>query len=118
VDNLNIELLPGTSEGSRVLKLSGPFTLDAVFQFQGTIRSHATAVTIIDLTDVPYMDSGALGSILGFHASCRREGRKYALVGVNDRVATLFKVSGVDNLLMSYDSVADAETALTNAASA
>ena len=116
MDQLKIESLAGRQEGSRILKLTGPFTMNAVFDFQSTLRQHPTPVTVLDLSDVPYMDSAALGSILGFHASCQRESRKYGLAGVADRILTLFKVSGVDRLLVTYPSVAAAEDALMKAA--
>jgi|SRR5271170_2944256 len=117
MDQLKIESLPGRQEGSRILKLTGPFIMNSVFDFQSTVRQHPAAVTVLDLSEVPYMDSAALGSILGFHASCQRESRRYALAGVCDRIITLFKVSGVDRLLISYPSVTEAEDALLKAAS-
>jgi anti-sigma B factor antagonist len=99
VNDFSIEVLPGASPEVRVLKLAGPFTLRDVFEFQAIVRADATPTTIIDLTAVPYMDSASLGSLLGFHVSCEREGRKYSLVGASDRLRTLFKVSGVDGML-------------------
>jgi anti-sigma B factor antagonist len=103
---------PGSREDVRVLKLAGPFTLAAVFDFQAEIRTEPPRVLILDLTDVPYMDSASLGSILGLHVSCQKEGRYYALVGVSDRLKTLFKVSGVDGLLSIYPTVLQAEADL------
>ena len=106
------EWSPGSREDVRILKLTGPFTLAAVFDFQAEIRKDPPRVIIIDFADVPYMDSAALGSILGLHVSCQKDGRHYAMVGVSDRLKTLFKVSGVDGLLSIYPSVAQAEAAL------
>jgi anti-sigma B factor antagonist len=107
VHEFTIDVVPGSGPGVRVLKLAGPFTLRDVFEFQEIVRAEAAATTLIDLTAVPYMDSASLGSILGFHVSCEREGRKYALVGVSARLHTLFKVSGVDSML-HYASLSDA----------
>ena len=94
-----IEVLPGSSPGVRVLKLTGPFTMRDVFEFQQLVRADAAPLTIIDLTEVPYMDSASLGSVLGFHVSCEKEGRKYALRGASDRLRSLFRMSGVDSML-------------------
>ena len=109
MDNLRIESLSGSRDGIRVLKLAGPFTLKNVFEFQTAVRKDVARLTIIDLTEVPYMDSAALGSILGFHASCHRHGVQYALAGASDRLQTLFRVAGVDKVLVSDSSVAEAE---------
>src|SRR5579883_2527387 len=110
MDQFKIESTAGSKPGVRVLKLTGPFTLSTVFDFQTEVREGSAAVTIIDLNEVPYMDSAALGSILGFHASCLREHRQYGLVGVSDRLKTLFKVAGVEGLLNTYSSVEEAQT--------
>src|ERR1039457_232985 len=48
-------------------------------------------------------------SVLGFHVSCQREGRQYALTGVSDRLMTLFRVAGVNGMLTIATSVAEAE---------
>ena len=66
MDQFKIEALQGRKEGWRILKLSGAFTLNAIFEFQLATRTNPEPVTIVDLTDVPYMDSAALGSLLGF----------------------------------------------------
>jgi anti-sigma B factor antagonist len=112
MSNFTSQWLPGSRKDVRILKLAGPFTLAAVFDFQAEIRKEPPRVLILDLTDVPYMDSAALGSILGLHVSCQKDGRHYAMVGASDRLKTLFKVSGVDGLLSIYPSVQQAEAEL------
>ena len=101
--------------GRRILKLSGPFTLSGVFDFQDAIRK-VPPLLLIDMTGVPYMDSAALGSLMGLHVSCQKDYRRYALVGVADRLQTLFRVSGVNAILAVYPSLAEAEAALGGAA--
>jgi anti-anti-sigma factor len=113
MDQFKLEWLPQTREGVDILKVTGPFTLADVFDFQSVIREDSAPVTLIDMHDVPYMDSAALGSLLGFHVSCQRESRKYALVGVADRLKTLFRVAGVDGMLSIYPTTEEAETALS-----
>ena len=58
------------------------------------------------------MDSAALGSIMGVHVSRQRVQRKYAVVGANARLETLFKVAGVMDLLVRYPNTAEALKAL------
>ena len=116
--DLKIELIPGNRDGLCTLKLTGPFTLSDVFEFQGLVRENHPPATIIDLTDVPYIDSAALGAILGFHVSCQRHGFKYALVGVSQRLATMFNVAGVQGMLTICPTLDQAEVLLANAATA
>ena len=96
-------------DGTRILRLSGPFTLQQVFDFQAVMRTGTDPVTIIDLTEVPYMDSASLGAIMGAHVACHKNQRQYALVGVSERLQMLFEVGGVDKLLIVYPTVEEAK---------
>jgi anti-anti-sigma factor len=106
----------GKLEGERILKLTGPFTLSTMFEFQDVMRSNRPPITIVDLTDVPYMDSAALGALMGLHVSCQHHSKLYALVGASDRLQTVFHVSGVSSILTLYGSIAEAEAALSGKA--
>ena len=118
MDQCTLEWLPGSREEVQILRVTGPFTLSGVFDFQSVIREKSAPVVLIDLSGVPYMDSAALGSLLGFHVSCQRESRRYALVGASDRLKTLFRVAGVDGLLTLYPTLAEAESGLNSSATA
>ena len=110
--------MPGTRDGWCTLKLSGPFTLSGVFEFQATVRGTHPPATILDLTEVPYMDSAALGAILGFHVSCQRHGCKYAIVGMSQRLETMVAVAGVTGVLSICSSLDAAEELLAKQAAA
>ena len=109
--DFTMEWLDGNLEGERIMEIGGPFTLSGVFDFQDAIRSNHPPITVIDLTNVPYMDSAALGSLMGLHVSCQKDGRRYGLIGVADRLQTLFRVAGVSSILTIYGSLAEAEVA-------
>jgi len=113
MDELRIESRAGAREGVRIIKLDGPFVLQGVFEFQSTVRSGNDAVTIIDVTEVPFMDSAALGAVMGLHTSCQRQHRGYAVVGASERLRTLFDVAGVSNILVTYRTLAEAQEKLT-----
>ena len=82
------------------------------FDFQELTRKQpAPRVLLIDLTDVPYIDSAALGSFVGVHVSCDKTGRKYALINPNERLKKLFAMSNLDQLLITHNSIAEAEQA-------
>ncbi|HWC99213.1 MAG TPA: STAS domain-containing protein [Candidatus Sulfopaludibacter sp.] len=118
MDQFTLEWLPATNDQVRTLKVSGPFTLSSVFDFQTITRESTAPIVLIDLSGVPYMDSASLGSVLGFHVSCQRESRKYALIGPSDRLKTLFRISGVQELLSIYPTAEAAEEGLKKSASA
>jgi anti-sigma B factor antagonist len=118
MDELKIESIPGTREGVRIIRLNGPFVLQGMFEFQSVARSGHEPVTIIDLTDVPFMDSAALGAVMGLHVSCQRQQRKYGLVGASGRLRTLFEVAGVAAILVNFRTIEEAEEKLTASAAA
>lgn len=110
--DLSMAWSDGTLEGARVLKLEGPFTISTMFDFQNSMRTIHPPITIVDLTDVPYMDSAAMGALMGLHVSCQQHGRRYALVGVSDRLQTVLRVAGVASILALYPTLAEAEAGL------
>lgn len=105
----DLEIQTSTRPGGiRVMNLRGPLTLNTVFEFQSLVRSEQTGL-IIDLGEVPYMDSAGLGALLGALASCQRHGLKFAIANVPERVRSLLRISKVDSMLPQFANVAAAE---------
>ena len=112
MDQFQIRSAEG-SAGICILKVIGPLTLANVFDFQNTARNETDRAIIIDLSDVPFMDSFGLGSILGVFASCQRTKRGFALAGAASRVRTLLEVAKADRILLVADTVENAEAQLS-----
>ncbi|MDQ2710616.1 MAG: STAS domain-containing protein [Acidobacteriota bacterium] len=112
IQSVTVESHPGSCAGVTVLKVVGPLTIRNFFEFQDLTRKDASPVLIVDLAAVPYMDSAALGSILGLHVSCGKHNRKYALINASDRLLTMFTVCGVRDVLVTFPNLAEAEAAL------
>src|SRR5271157_5733076 len=81
-----------------VIRLHGPLLLGNFFPLQSMVRSDTSSLLIIDLADMPYIDSAGIGCLVGAHVSCQGSGRKLVLVGANERLLTSLKVTKVDNL--------------------
>ena len=111
-ENLDIEL-SDSSGGARILKLIGPLTLSPLFDFQTTSRQETVKAVIVDLVDVPYMDSAGLGSLISLYASCQRTNRGFAITGLCDRIRTLFEVTHVNGLLPCFATLEEADLALS-----
>ena len=99
----------GKDDGTMVLKLSGPLTISTIFGFQNEFRAMTPQVMILDMSDVPYMDSAGLGLIMNYYVSQSDHRRKLLLVGVNERVKALFEMTRVSGVLTSFPDVATAE---------
>ncbi len=106
---LQIEDVSGTPAGQRVLRLSGPILLSNFFQFQALVRSSTAPTLILDLTEVPYIDSAGIGALVGAYVNHQKDGRRLALVGVTQRVRNTMQVTHVEQFFPFYDSLAAAQ---------
>ena len=108
---LHIEDLPGSREGIRILRLSGPLTLSNVFGFQSKVRADTSQRLILDFTDVPLADSAGIGALVGAYVTRQNGGRSLGLVGVNQRIHQALEITRVDNFFRFFGTVAEAEQA-------
>ena len=97
-----------SSSGATVVHLSGPLTLNTLFEFQDLVRKEHPGLLIV-LAEVPYMDSAGLGAILSAYASCQRHKKNFALASVPERIMTLLRMTKVDSLVPQYATVEAAE---------
>jgi len=110
-EDLSIETLD-SPKGARVLRLYGPLTLRTLFDFQDVARRDHNKPVIVDIASVPYMDSAGLGAVISVFASCQRTQRGFGIVGISDRIQTLFEVTHCDGLLPCFSSIDAADAAL------
>jgi anti-sigma B factor antagonist len=102
-----------------VLTLSGPLTASNAPVFQNAMRREESANTLIlDLSEVPYVDSAGLGLLVTAHVSRQKSGRKIVLSGINQRVQKLFDITRVASLFLIFSSPEEAIAALNGAAQA
>jgi anti-sigma B factor antagonist len=112
LEDLKIEELDSPL-GSRIFKLDGPLTIRTLFDFQDAARRAVSQPVVLDLSGVPYMDSAGLGCLISVFTSCQRDNRGFGIVGVADRIRTLFQVTHVDGLLPCFASTEAADAAIT-----
>ncbi len=106
---LDIEDLSGTPPGQRVLRLRGPITLTNFFPFQAMVRADTSRALILDLGEVPYIDSAGIGALVGAYVNRQKDGRSLALAGVTDRVRGAMQVTRVEQFFQFYDTLAAAQ---------
>ena len=94
--------------GTTVLRIHGPLLLGNFFPLQSMVRSDDAPLLILDVSDMPYIDSAGIGCLVGAHVSRENAGRKLILVGANDRLQTSLKVTKVDQLFVTADTVIEA----------
>jgi anti-sigma B factor antagonist len=110
-ESLHIEDAPGTQPGQRILRLDGALVMTTIFEFQASVRADTSRSLIIDFTGVPYVDSAAIGALVGAYVTRQNNGRSLALVGVRERIHNALKVTRVEQFFRFFDSVSAAEAA-------
>jgi anti-sigma B factor antagonist len=91
-----------------VIRIHGPLLLGNFFPLQSEVRSDSSSLLILDVSDMPYIDSAGIGCLVGAHVSREGSGRKLVLVGANERLRTSLKVTKVDQLFTFASTVEQA----------
>jgi anti-anti-sigma factor len=97
------------ARGICTMKLTGPLVLSNMFDFQKRLREEKSRGLIIDLSDVPYIDSAGIGVLVNGMVSCKNHDRTLVLEGVTERVMTVLRITKVDTLFHFADSKEEAE---------
>ena len=117
----NIERKDGKAPGTVIFRLCGPFTardmygsltpidLQNLLDFQSTPSEELPALNILDLTEVPYMDSTGLGMIVKHYVRCQGKGVRMVAAGASERVLELFRLTKMDGVITTSSTVNDAD---------
>jgi anti-sigma B factor antagonist len=108
---LQITDAPGQAEGQRVLHLAGPITLTNLFELQDMLRADPSRVLVLEMSGVPYVDSAAIGVLVGAYVSRQKNSRILALAAVTERVRTTLHITQVEQLFQFYPGVSEVPTA-------
>ena len=104
---------PATKADQTILTLKGAMTSASAAAFVEAIAAVSSSRLILDMTDVPFVDSMAVGSLVRAFVSCHKTGRKLALVGLGHRVQNVMHLTGIGPLFDVYATVQEAEAALS-----
>ncbi len=112
-----IERNQGKAPGTVIFRLSGPFTARDMYgslspnELRNTFESEVGGDTlhILDLTEVPYVDSAGLGMLVSHYVRCQDRGVRLVAAGVSARVLQLFEMTKVDGFFPRVASVEEAD---------
>ena len=107
---LSIERTDGNTPGTVIFRFAGPLTLRNIFTMQEQLRAgDLPRLTILDLSNVPYMDSAGMGAVINHYVHCQNGGARVIAAGVSSRVMELFKLTKVDTVIPLAGTVEEAE---------
>lgn len=119
-NSFSIERVQGKTPSTLIFRLCGPFTardmygkltpdaLQNMLAFQ-TPEEQLPQLNILDLTEVPYMDSVGLGMVVTHYVRCSNKGIKTVIAGAAPRILELFRMTKVDGILPMASTVDEAE---------
>jgi anti-sigma B factor antagonist len=89
--------------GVTVLALSGTMTMGNQLQelewaVEELARTPQNRV-VFDMTHITYLDSSALGVLIGCHSAMHKSGGQLRIAGINSRVGAILEMTGVDTVL-------------------
>jgi anti-anti-sigma factor len=102
---------PSSKEGVHILAPKGAISFASAPVFREAVDAAPAPRLIIDLTEVPSIDSVAVGVLVRAFVSCHKAGRRLALAGLAPRVRNVLQLTGIDPLFEIYPTVEDAERA-------
>lgn len=100
--NLRISV-SSLGDGADVITLEGPVVISNMFPVQTAVRESKAATLYVDMTGVPYVDSAAIGVLVGAYVSRDKDGRKLVLAGVCQRVRHTLQVTQVEPFFTFVD---------------
>jgi anti-anti-sigma factor len=115
---LTVERYAGVAEDQRILLLHGPLTVETSTHFERAVRHESADTMILDFTDVPYIDSVGLGSLVTTYVSHQKTGRCLVLTGVKPRVRKILEITNVQKFFMTFETTWEAVEALANTGTA
>ena len=115
---LTVERYQGVADDQRILLLRGPITVETASQFERAVHHENAETMILDLSDVPYIDSVGLGSLVAVYVSHQKTGRCLVLTGMKPRVCNIMEITKVKDFFVTFSTTWEAVEALANTGTA
>jgi len=93
-------------------RIAASEAMDLTRRLEAHLDSDAVRALVLDLSRVDYMSSAGLGTVVWLGKRLREVKQGFAIFGMRDRVAHVFKLSGLDRILPIYPDLAAAEAAI------
>ncbi len=95
-----LTLVTSTEGDATIVRCSGKLVTGSTGILQSEVRGLLPGAKriVLDLTDLSYMDSSGLGSIIGLYVSVKSAGGRLDVINLSARVRQLFSITNVLSL--------------------
>jgi anti-anti-sigma factor len=111
---LRLDTRAGKHQGTSVMHVEGPLSLETVPQFLKAVRSETAPLLILDLQGVAFIDSAGVGAMVQTLAHLQKSARQMALVGVGPKVQAVFEITRVQRIFSFFPTAQEAEEQLAD----
>jgi anti-sigma B factor antagonist len=93
-----------TRTGDRTIVCKGRIVGETAKELSREVRAAIpdSQVIVVDLSNVSYMDSSGLGTLVTLYVSAKRAGKTFKLLKLSDRVAELLRISKLASVFEGY----------------
>lgn len=102
-------------DGVKLIRLHGPIDVSQAMGLRDLLGAQidsAAARVLLDLSDVPLIDSSGIGILVTAHRRAAGQGARFALAGAAGPVARVFEMTRTNKLLSLHDDVEEGLAAL------
>jgi anti-sigma B factor antagonist len=110
---LDVLKLPASTENIAIFQLKGKLSLETVNEFLPASRAETAKNVVLDMSEVNFLDSAGIGSLVSLFVSRRNQGKTFSLAALGPQAQAVVTVAGLQNLLSIYKTVDEAVAKLT-----
>jgi anti-sigma B factor antagonist len=94
-----------TNKDETLVRCNGKIVSDTAHELQVTVRGliPATKKVVLDLTNVSYLDSSGLGTLVGIYLTAKRQGCELRLINLNQRLKELFRLTRLATIFEGHE---------------
>jgi anti-anti-sigma factor len=109
---LSVQEVHDMPPGTTVLAVSGELDLATISLLKDTVTAHLQADrhVVLDLAELMFCDSTGLGAFVGLHRQSVTNGATFSLAAPRRRIDDLLQLSGINQVITIYPSLAEATT--------
>ena len=116
--DFSVEVRNGSYPGTGIISVAGSLVLEHLVAFQEVWESHPEPFLVLDVSQLSYIDSAAIGFLVNAYVTREKNGKKLALAGVKGMTERILNVTRVAKVLSLYPSVEAAEASFRHSGKA
>lgn len=114
MSNFKFDITPMMNPSYQLCKISGFIDIHSSMELEHIsqeVVKQKTQFLVFDFSDLEYINSQGMGTLLALESKLDRAGGALVIVGAKERVQEVFELTGINQAIAMYQ---DLETAMNN----